>query len=100
MAAILRTHAHHHHVVHEDELRERYGVELIAAPGAWAFGDLRVRGLATPGHSDDMVAFHVGDLVTGVWSGNEPEGTKRVRFGGRDATLIVWSPDYDGKGKA
>jgi len=31
---------------------------------------------------------------------SEPEGTERVRFGGRDATLIVWSPDYDGKGKA
>src|SRR5947208_709892 len=23
-----------------------------------------------------------------------------VRVGGRDATLVVWSPDYDGKGKA
>jgi hypothetical protein len=21
-------------------------------------------------------------------------------FSGRDATLVVWSPDYDGKGKA
>jgi hydroxyacylglutathione hydrolase len=35
-----------------------------------------------------------------VWSGAEPEGDERVRVGGRDATLIVWSPDYDGKGKA
>ena len=35
-----------------------------------------------------------------VWSGAEPEGTERVTVGGRDATLIVWSPDYDGKGKA
>jgi glyoxylase-like metal-dependent hydrolase (beta-lactamase superfamily II) len=155
VAAILRTHAHHDHVLHEDELRERYGVEVIAEPGAWMFGELRVRGLATPGHSDDMVAFHVGDLIfTGdtlfkdavgggdveqvrasvmdvfmglpdetrvlpghtdettigrerehnpfvrVWSGAEPEGTERVRVSGRDATLLVWSPDYDGKGKA
>ena len=23
-----------------------------------------------------------------------------MQVGGRDATLIVWSPDYDGKGKA
>jgi hypothetical protein len=23
-----------------------------------------------------------------------------VRVSGRDATLVVWSPDYDGKGKA
>jgi hydroxyacylglutathione hydrolase len=155
VAAILRTHSHHDHVVHEDELRERYGVEVIAEPGAWSFGDLRVRGLATPGHSDDMVAFHVAELIfTGdtlfkdavgggdleqvrasvmdvfmglpdetrvlpghtdettigrerehnpfvrVWSGAEPEGTERVRVSGRDATLVVWSPDYDGKGKA
>jgi glyoxylase-like metal-dependent hydrolase (beta-lactamase superfamily II) len=35
-----------------------------------------------------------------VWSGAEDEGTEAVRVGGRDATLIVWSPDYDGKGKA
>jgi hydroxyacylglutathione hydrolase len=35
-----------------------------------------------------------------VWRGVEPEGTERVRVSGRDATLIVWSPDYDGKGKA
>jgi len=155
VAAILRTHAHHDHVVHEDALRERYGVDVVAEPGSWAFGDLRVRGLATPGHSDDMVAFHVDGLIfTGdtlfkdavgggdldqvrasvldvfmslpdetrvlpghtdettvgrerehnpfvrVWTGAEPEGTERVRVNGRDATLIVWSPDYDGKGKA
>ena len=155
VAALLRTHSHHDHVEHEAELRERYGVDVIAEPGSWAFGDLRVRGLATPGHSDDMVAFNVDNLIfTGdtlfkdavgggdleqvrasvmdvfmalpddtrvlpghsdettigrerehnpfvrVWSGAEPEGTERVRVNGRDAVLIVWSPDYDGKGKA
>ena len=26
--------------------------------------------------------------------------TRPVRVGGEDATLVVWSPDYDGKGKA
>ena len=31
--------------------------------------------------------------------GVDPEGTERVRVSGRDATLVVWSPDYDGKGK-
>src|SRR5205814_8014896 len=35
-----------------------------------------------------------------VWRGAEPEGTERVRVGGEEAALIVWSPDYDGKGKA
>jgi glyoxylase-like metal-dependent hydrolase (beta-lactamase superfamily II) len=119
-------------------------------------GGLRVETLATPGHSDDGVAFVVngevcftgdtlfrdsvggGDFETvkgsvmdvlmalpddvrvlpghtdettigrerrenpfiRVWSGAEPEGTEPVRVGGEDATLIVWSPDYDGKGKA
>jgi hydroxyacylglutathione hydrolase len=154
-AAILRTHSHHDHVVNEDELRRRYGVDVVAEPGEWEWGGLRVRGVATPGHSDDMVAFLVDDVVfTGdtlfkdavgggnleqvrasvmdvfmalpdetrvlpghtdettigrereenpfvvVWRGTAEEGTERVRVNGRDATLVVWSPDYDGKGKA
>jgi hydroxyacylglutathione hydrolase len=154
-AAVLRTHSHHDHVVHEEELRSRFGIDVVAEPGEWEWGGLRVRGVATPGHSDDMVAFLVDDVVfTGdtlfkdavgggdlaqvrasvmdvfmtlpdetrvlpghtdettigreraanpfvqVWSGAAPEGGERVRVDGRDATLVVWSPDYDGKGKA
>jgi hydroxyacylglutathione hydrolase len=155
-AAILRTHSHPDHVVHEHELRARYGIDVIAEPGSWEWGGLRVRGVETPGHSDDMVAFVVNDEVvfTGdtlfkdavgggdleqvrasvmdvfmalpdelrvlpghtdettigrertenpfvkVWTGAEPEGTEKVDVGGRPATLVVWSPDYDGKGKA
>ena len=154
--AILRTHSHHDHVVHEADLADRYAIDVIAEPGEWDFSGLHVRGIATPGHSDDMVAFVVGDdlVFTGdtlfedavgggdptlvrrsvmdvlmampdgmrvlpghtnettigrerehnpfvrVWSGAEQEGAERVRVGGRDATLLVWSPDYDGKGKA
>jgi hydroxyacylglutathione hydrolase len=155
-AAILRTHGHGDHVAWEDELRARFDLPVVAEAGEWDWGDLRVRGIATPGHSDDMVAFLVGDelVFTGdtlfedavgggnpdlvrasvmdvfmalpdttrvlpghtnettigrerehnpfvrVWSGAEPEGRERVRAGGREATLLVWSPDYDGKGKA
>jgi len=155
-AAILRTHAHHDHVAFEDELRGRFGVPVVAEPGEWDFGGIHVRGVATPGHSEDMVAFVAGgelvfsgdtlfkDAVGGgdpalvrssvmdvfmalpdamqvlpghtdettigrerehnpfvrVWSGAEPEGGERVSVGGRAATLLVWSPDYDGKGKA
>jgi hydroxyacylglutathione hydrolase len=155
-AAILRKHAHHDHVAFEDELRSRYGVPVVAEPGEWDFGGIHVRGTATPGHSDDMVAFIIGgelvftgdtlfkDAVGGgdpalvrssvmdifmalpdsmrvlpghtdettigreradnpfvkVWSGAEREGSERVEVGGRPATLLVWSPDYDGKGKA
>ena len=35
-----------------------------------------------------------------IWRGLDPEGTEAVRVGGEEATLVVWSPDYDGKGKA
>jgi hydroxyacylglutathione hydrolase len=154
--AILRTHAHGDHVEHEDALSQRYSIPVIAEPGEWDWDGLHVRGLATPGHSDDGLAFVINEEVvaTGdtlfldavgggdvdavrrsvmdvllalpdsmrvlpghtdettigrerevnpfvrVWSGAESEGTERVRVGGRDATLIVWSPDYDGKGKA
>jgi glyoxylase-like metal-dependent hydrolase (beta-lactamase superfamily II) len=153
---LLRTHAHGDHVEHEDELISRYSIPVVASPGEWEWDGLRVRGLATPGHSDDGLSFVVGEEVvaTGdtlfkdavgggdvdavrhsvmevllalpdemrvlpghtdettigreresnpfirVWSGAEPEGTERVRVAGRDATLVVWSPDYDGKGKA
>src|SRR3954470_23519286 len=62
-AAILRTHSHHDHVVHEDDLRSRFGLDVIAEPGDWTWEGLAVRGLPTPGHSDDMVAFVVGDVV-------------------------------------
>ena len=154
--ALLRTHAHGDHVEHEDELVARYGIPVVAEPGEWEWEGLRVRGVATPGHSDDMVAFVVDDaaVLSGdtlfldavgggdleairsavmdvfmalpdgtrvlpghtdettigrerehnpfvrVWSGAEPEGSERVRVAGRDATLVVWSPDYDGNGKA
>jgi glyoxylase-like metal-dependent hydrolase (beta-lactamase superfamily II) len=142
--------------VNEDELARRYSIPVLAEPGEWRWDDLEVRGLATPGHSDDGLSFVVGDeiVATGdtlfrdavgggdvaavrrsvmdvllglpdatrvlpghteettigrerrenpfvrVWSGAEEEGGERVRVGGRDATLLVWSPDYDGNGKA
>jgi len=154
--ALLRTHSHGDHVENEDKLAQRYSIPVVAEPGEWEWESLRVRGLATPGHSDDGLSFVVDDelVATGdtlfkdavgggdveavrrsvmdvllalpdsmrvlpghteettigrereanpfirVWSGAEPEGTERVRVAGRDATLVVWSPDYDGKGKA
>lgn len=55
-----------------------------------------------PGHTDETTIgreFEENPFVR-VWRGVEPEGVDRVRVAGRDATLIVWSPDYDGKGKA
>src|SRR5437660_8124563 len=55
-----------------------------------------------PGHTDETTIgreWEHNPFVV-VWRGAEPEGTERVRVAGQDATLIVWSPDYDGGGKA
>jgi hydroxyacylglutathione hydrolase len=55
-----------------------------------------------PGHTEETTIgreWEENPFVR-VWRGAEPEGTERCRVGGRDATLVVWSPDYDGKGKA
>jgi glyoxylase-like metal-dependent hydrolase (beta-lactamase superfamily II) len=55
-----------------------------------------------PGHTDETTIGREWEQnpFVRVWRGVEPEGTERVHVGGRDATLVVWSPDYDGKGKA
>jgi glyoxylase-like metal-dependent hydrolase (beta-lactamase superfamily II) len=55
-----------------------------------------------PGHTDETTIgreWEENPFVR-VWRGAEPEGTEAVNVRGRPATLIVWSPDYDGKGKA
>jgi glyoxylase-like metal-dependent hydrolase (beta-lactamase superfamily II) len=55
-----------------------------------------------PGHTDETTIgreWEENPFVR-VWRGAEPEGTERVRVGGEDATVIVWSSDYDGGGKA
>lgn len=55
-----------------------------------------------PGHTDETTIGRERreNPFVRAWSGAEPEGSARVRVGGRDATLLVWSPDYDGNGKA
>ncbi len=151
---LLTTHSHPDHVAGDDELVQRFGLEIVK--GDLETGGLVVRALETPGHSDDGLSFVLNEIVcfTGdtlfrdavgggeveqvrrsvmdvlmplppetrvlpghteettigreaeenpfvrVWSGAEPEGRERVRVAGEPATLLVWSPDYDGKGKA
>ncbi len=55
-----------------------------------------------PGHTDETTIGREleHNPFVRVWRGLEREGTERVRVTGREATLVVWSPDYDGKGKA
>ena len=55
-----------------------------------------------PGHTEETTIAREAaeNPFVRVWSGAEPEGTERVQVGGDPATLLVWSPDYDGKGKA
>jgi hydroxyacylglutathione hydrolase len=55
-----------------------------------------------PGHTDETTIgreWEENPFVR-VWRGAEPEGTEPVTVNGEPATLVVWSPDYDGKGKA
>ena len=55
-----------------------------------------------PGHTDETTIGREWEQnpFDRVWRRAEPQGTELVRDGGEDATLVVWSPDYDGKGKA
>ena len=152
---LLTTHSHHDHVAGDDELVERYGVEIVKGPVST--GGLTIEALETPGHADDHLAFvanetvaftadilfkdavgggpdaapirtsvmdvlmalppdtrvlpgHTDETTIGreweenpfvrYWRGDASSIDERVRVGGEDATLVVWSPDYDGKGKA
>jgi hydroxyacylglutathione hydrolase len=55
-----------------------------------------------PGHTDETTigreAGHNPFVI--VWSGKEKPLNESCRVMGEPATLLVWSPDYDGKGKA
>jgi hydroxyacylglutathione hydrolase len=55
-----------------------------------------------PGHTDETTLAREWEEnpFVRVWRGVEPEGSEACRVGGEEATLIVWSPDYDGGGKA
>jgi hydroxyacylglutathione hydrolase len=55
-----------------------------------------------PGHTDDTTVgreWEENPFIR-VWRGIDQELGEPCRVGGQEATLVVWSPDYDGKGKA
>ena len=81
--------------------------------GPTGFDDLRRSIMERLMELDAAVAVHPGHTLPTtigdeweqnpfirIWRGVEPEGTERVHVSGQEATLVVWSPDYDGKGKA
>lgn len=55
-----------------------------------------------PGHTEETTIgreWEENPFVT-YWRGATEAIDEPVRVGGEDAELLVWSPDYDGKGKA
>jgi hydroxyacylglutathione hydrolase len=55
-----------------------------------------------PGHTDETTIsaeWETNPFVR-VWAGLDPEGEEPCHVGGEPARIVVWSPDYDGKGKA
>ena len=55
-----------------------------------------------PGHTDETTIgreWEENPFVR-VWRGIDPEGDDPCTVNGEEAVVVVWSPDYDGKGKA
>jgi len=82
------------------------------APGATGFADLKrsVERLLElpgstrvhPGHREPTTVAkeREDNPFVRIWAGRDPEGTESCRVRGRDATLVLWAPDYDGGHKA
>jgi glyoxylase-like metal-dependent hydrolase (beta-lactamase superfamily II) len=76
-----------------DEIRKSVmDVLMILAP------ELRI----LPGHTDESTIGREWERNPFIryWRGLEPEDGRSCRVHGDEATIVVWSPDYDGKGKA
>ncbi len=76
-----------------DEMRRSVMNVLMALPH-----DVRV----LPGHTDETTIGREWEENPFVryWRGLAGEDGRRCRVHGEDATVVVWSPDYDDKGKA
>jgi hydroxyacylglutathione hydrolase len=55
-----------------------------------------------PGHTEETTIGREREEnpFLRYWLGAAPAINEPVRVAGEGATLVVWSPDYDGKGKA
>ena len=56
----------------------------------------------SPGHTEETTIGREREEnpFLRYWLGAAPSIDEAVKVAGEDATLVVWSPDYDGKGKA
>jgi hydroxyacylglutathione hydrolase len=83
------------------------------APGATGYADLHASIMDTVMALPGETRVHPGHTLpttiedewrsnpfVRIWRGLDPEGTDTVRVRGRDATLVLWAPDYDGTNKA
>jgi len=54
-----------------------------------------------PGHTDETTIGREWEKnpFLRFWRGLDPAADEPCRVGGEEATILVWSPDYDGKGK-
>jgi hydroxyacylglutathione hydrolase len=55
-----------------------------------------------PGHTEETTIGREWEQnpFVRVWRGIDPEGAEPCTVNGEEGTIVVWSPDYDGKGKA
>ncbi len=126
LAYVFDTHVHADHVTASGVLRERTGCTVIGGIGGAScadrhvgdgdeirVGNLWIRVLATPGHTDDSVSYLVGDRVfTGDAllvrangrtdfqngdSGQLFDSITRVLFALPDDTLVYPGHDYKGR---
>ena len=82
------------------------------APGNTGYADHKAsveRLLALPPettvHPGHTLPTTIGDELehnpfVRIWRGVDPEGDERVSVWDREATLVLWAPDYDGTNKA
>ncbi|MEA2124509.1 MAG: hydroxyacylglutathione hydrolase [Solirubrobacteraceae bacterium] len=85
----------------------------VRAPGSTSYADLKhsvmdvllelpPETVIRPGHTDPST---IGDereqnAFARVWNGVDPEGDETVTVWDKEATLVLWGPDYDGGHKA
>ena len=85
----------------------------VRAPGSTSYADLKRSVMDVllklpddtvirPGHTDPSTVGEERErnAFARVWNGVDPEGDEPVTVWDKDATLVLWGPDYDGGHKA